>query len=263
MKRGMTSFVAALLMAAMLSHSCLTETPEQTAHPGMDASQLPKPPTYSNYTELTSLEELLSITGQRDTPGYIVLFCGEEREGKNPCKEILEVFKAIRYYATDLKQEYIYYNLNKGDLQIAKYFDIDRVPHILFIKNRRVYTYGHHEFSMNALASFVQYLERHPDYMWRHFPVRERTKIDWLMEGLYRMMDKIESMTIDMPLVRNIFYLLIASLGLMFAYGIAMFFYELITGNIYKRLGENKTLEEELSASQNETPTAGDKVKSD
>lgn len=232
-------------------------------HPGIDKTSIPKPPELSKYTEIADLKEFLSTTGQEGTSGYIVLFCGEDAQRPNSCSQIVDQFKLMRHYATDLKQEYIYFNLNKGDLRIANYFYLDRIPLTLFIKDRRVYIYGHHEFSVNALASFVQYLDKKPDFMWRRFPTKERTSFDSLFEGLYRLQDKLESMTAEMPLARNTFYFLLFCLGMMFTYGVIMFFYELITGNVYKRMTQANNLEADLTKTAHQTKSEPVKAKAD
>lgn len=184
----------------------------------------------SNVLEINDLDELMTRVGQTGTLGSVVMICGKDLKMENHCKGITEAFKSFHEVYPHFKQEFIYYNLNKGDLRISRYFDVERIPHIMFIKDRRIYTYRHKTFSIKSLASFIHYFENNPNVMWREFPTRQRTTVDYYVEALYRLQDRIYLLCKGAAWAIYCVYAVCGVLFLMFICGVSILFYELLIG---------------------------------
>jgi hypothetical protein len=187
-------------------------------------------------TEIIDFEELMETSGREGHSGSVILVCGKDSKMENHCENITLAFKQFKTWFPEFKQQFIYYDLNHADFRIMGYFDIERIPHIMYIKDRRIYTYRYKTFSINSLASFIKFFEDNPDAMWRHFPTKPRSKLDYWMEGLYRLEDRIYILSNGMTWAINAVYAVFGVLFCMLLYGIFMFFKEVLTGKVYEHL---------------------------
>lgn len=229
-----TILIAALLIVGLNTQEVLNHELVKEEDPSEES--LEEMVKNSKVMEIDSFDELMQVSGQVGTEGTVILICGKDTKMENNCENITLAFKQFQAVFPEFKQEFIYYDLNKADFRITGYFDIERIPHIMFIKDRRIYTYRYKAFSLNHLASFLKFFNDNPDAMWRHFPTQLRSKVDYFVEGLYRLQDRIYLISNGMTWAIYSVYMVFICLFFMLLYGILVFCRDAITGRLYAHL---------------------------
>jgi len=184
--------------------------------------------------------ELLATTGRMGTPGYLVLICGKDRLSNNHCPEIAELFSVITKQYPGIKSNTIYYDLNEGEIEILQYFNVESIPHIMFIKDRRIWYYREKNYTNYNVARFANHFAHNPDYLWRSFPTEPRTRMQGMMEGIWNTFDRVYLISGGNIWVIRAFNAIFIGIGLLFAYALIVIGYEMITGKVYEDLDKDK-----------------------
>jgi hypothetical protein len=243
-----------LLIAIFLVISSLTlanQDLEVIDQPNTPDLQAQGEEAISKVREIEDFDEFMNIAGQEGTNGTVTLICGIDSKMENNCKNITLAYKQFQEVFPEFNQEFLFYDLNKADFRITGYFDIERIPHIMLIKDRRVYIYRYKTFSMTHLASFLKFFEENPDAMWRHFPTQQRSKVDYFVEGLYRLQDRIYLIANGMTWAIYSVYAVFVCLLLMLIFGILIFLRDAASGRLYAHLEPKveRKLDDQASAS--------------
>lgn len=191
------------------------------------------------YYEITNFLELMGTLGQTGTPGYILMICGFDPKKPNNCGQVLEHFQNLTLQFPIIKSDVIFYNLSVADLEVTKHFYVNNIPQIIFVKDRRVWYYEDHEYSNAAVAQFAYFFTRRPDHFYRDFPDKPRTYWRDMINGLWRINDKVKVMTKGNKYALGVMYTIFGGVAFMFLIAIGLTIDEVFTGRWYRN---NKAL---------------------
>ena len=231
-----------LMALACVCSVGLSHPAEDNNHPQMEIKDEEEKDTRTGtkHVDVMSVNEFLSLTGQMGTPGYIILICGVDNKQKNYCPEVTDLFTNLTIEYPFLEAQTVYYDLNEGDISIVEWFEIERIPFIMFIKDRRVFYYREANYTNYNVALFVKHFSHHPDYLYRSFPTAPRSTWTKMLEGLHRVLDRVYLLTRGNIWGIRVFYAAFVGIGLLFLYAFVMIGYEMLTGKLYDHMDKKE-----------------------
>ena len=196
----------------------------------------------ARFRSIVDFDELMSTIRQTGTPGYAVMFCGDQRNKTSVCKDIKSLFQQAGNDFPKLEQELLYYDLNEGDLEVLSWFEISTNPCVIFVKDGRYFYYRMRDYSNNLLALFVARHAADGSYVWRSLPTKRLTKWDRMLEGLWRTHDRLYVLMGGYSWAMNAMYFFICCLVAIFLVGIFYMGVEAFTGRVYRNIGDDGKL---------------------